>query len=326
MEYFLGADVGGTKTNIAICDENGNIHGFGTSGPGNPQEVGYPGLLASLQTALQVSTKQAGITSAQISAAGFGIAGYDWPSTLPKMTEVVEQLGLDCPYKIVNDAVLGLVAGARDGWGISVVSGTGCNCRGWDKDRQREGRVTGFGSLMGEGAGASELVQQAMLMVGYSWAKRVPPTRLCEDFIRFSGAKNLEDLLEGYTEGHYSIGAKAAPLVIKAAMAGDEVAIDLLIWAGKQLGEMANCVARQLDFEKLAYEVVMVGSMFRENPIMVTAMRDTILLQSPKATLTHLTEPPVLGALVIGIETHGKHCTAMLRGNMTRTLLGSWNS
>ena len=33
--YFLGVDVGGTKTHALIADENGRMTDFGRSGPGN---------------------------------------------------------------------------------------------------------------------------------------------------------------------------------------------------------------------------------------------------------------------------------------------------
>ena len=44
MRYFLGADLGATKTHTLIVDENGNMLGFGESGPGNHETVGYDGM------------------------------------------------------------------------------------------------------------------------------------------------------------------------------------------------------------------------------------------------------------------------------------------
>jgi N-acetylglucosamine kinase-like BadF-type ATPase len=49
--YFLGADVGSTKTHVAIADETGRVLGLGGSGPGNPDNVGYEGLRRTLEIA-----------------------------------------------------------------------------------------------------------------------------------------------------------------------------------------------------------------------------------------------------------------------------------
>ena len=49
MHYFLGIDIGGTKSHALIADETGRAVGFGQGGPGNHEVVGYSGLEAMLQ-------------------------------------------------------------------------------------------------------------------------------------------------------------------------------------------------------------------------------------------------------------------------------------
>ncbi len=153
MHYYLGADLGSTKTHTLIVDETGRALGFGESGPANYKSVGYDGMFRSTQDGVERALRAAGLQKEDISGAGFGISGYDWTSEYEANVAVIDRLGLKAPYKFVNDAVPGLVAGAEEGWGVVVVSGTGSNCRGWDREHKREGRVTGHGTLMGEGAG-----------------------------------------------------------------------------------------------------------------------------------------------------------------------------
>ena len=72
----------------------------------------------------------AGLSIEQIAAAGFGIAGYDWPSQRPQMLKTIRQaLELRAPVAISNDAVLGLLAGTDAGWGVALVAGT-CTAKG----------------------------------------------------------------------------------------------------------------------------------------------------------------------------------------------------
>jgi N-acetylglucosamine kinase-like BadF-type ATPase len=320
MRYYLGADVGGTKTRMIIADETGRALGFGEGGPGNHQEVGFDGMYAALQTALEQALGSARLQRKDIAAGGFGIAGYDWPNQKPAMLATIERLGIPAPCGLVNDTIPGLVAGAEEGWGVNVVSGTGCNCRGWDKSHQREGRVTGYGTDMGEAAGSSELVFRAMQLVGFEWTQRGRQTALSQTFIQYTGAKSLEDLLEGYTQGVYQVGAETAPLVFQAAYNGDEVACGLITWAGNELGEMANGVIRQLNFEELAFDVVLSGSMFEGGALLIDPMRATIQKVAPKARLVRLNVPPVLGAVLIGMEQGKIQITPGIRDKLTETV------
>jgi len=303
--YFLGADLGGTKTHVLIADQDGRVLGFGEAGPGNPEGVGYDGMFAVLELGTRQALQRAGLSIDQVCGAGFGVGGFDWDSQRGDMCATIDRLGLQAPYALVNDTILGLVAGAEEGWGVAVVSGTGCNCRGWDSTHQREGRVSGYGAIMGEGAGASELVIRAMQLVNYAWIGRGPATALGDALARQVGAASLEDLIEGYTEERYPIGAAAAPLIFQVAEQGDAVARGLIDWAGCELGEMVNAVVRQLEFEALAFDVVMMGSMFEGGERLIAPMRSTIYRAAPQARLVRLSAPPVAGAVLLGMTEGG---------------------
>jgi N-acetylglucosamine kinase-like BadF-type ATPase len=273
-----------------------------------------------LHTALEQTLASASLRREDLAGAGFGIAGYDWPNEKPAMLATIERLGLSAPSGLVNDAIPGLVAGAREGWGVNVVSGTGCNCRGWDKEHKREGRVTGYGITMGEAAGSSELVFRAMQLVGFEWTRRGPRTALSQTFIKYTGAKSLEDLLAGYTQEYYQVGAETAPLVFQTAYEGDEVARNLITWAGNELGELANGVIRQLSFEEQTFDVVLSGSMFEGGALLIDPMRATIQKHAPKAQLVRLKVPPVLGAVLIGMEQGKVPINATIRATLEETV------
>jgi len=320
MQYFLGADLGGTKTHLVIADEGGRVVGFSETGPGNHQSVGYEGMFQTLKAALGQALSTADLSADCITAAGFGIAGYDWPSEKDRMMHTIERLGLDVPFAIVNDATLGLVAGAEGGWGVAIVSGTGCNCRGWDRQHRREGKVTGYGILMGEAAGGTELVYRAMQAIAHAWTHRGPATTLSQAFVNHIGAQDLGDLLEGYALDRYHVGAEAAPIVFHAANQGDLVAQDLIHWAGCELGELANAIIRQLEFENLAFDVVLIGSMFEGGARLIDPLRQTIHQLAPKARLVRLDVPPVVGAVLIAMMESGLQPAPELRKTIANSL------
>jgi N-acetylglucosamine kinase-like BadF-type ATPase len=320
MNAFLGADIGGTKTHVLIATATGQVIGFGEAGPGNHETVGYEGLVAALQTATAQALTQAGLKPTQIAGAGFGVAGYDWPSEETATLAAISTLGLPAPLAVVNDTILGLLAGSTEGWGVAVVSGTGCNCWGWDQSRQRIGHVTGGGWLFGEAAGASELVFKAVQALAHEWTRRGPATALTPVLTRAWGATSLPDLLEGLMDGRYRADAAAAPLIFQVAAAGDPVAVDLIHWAGRELGELAMAVIRQLEFEPLAFDVVLMGSMYNGSPLLIETMRQTIHAVAPGARLVRLAAPPVVGAVLLGMERAGQQLTPACRKILTDSL------
>ena len=299
--FFLGVDIGSTKSHALIADGTGLVCGFGVAGPGNHESVGYEGLTAALQECTRQALISAGISTQAISSAGFGIAGYDWPSELAPTLEAIGALGLTCPVKAVNDTVIGLIAGAEEGWGIAVVSGTGTNC--WGRDRQgREGRVTGNGYPFAENAGASELVMRAIQVVSLAWSRRGPPTRLAQAFMEQVGARSLDELLEGLVLGWYSLDASAAPLVFQIAKEGDSVAQELINWAGRELGSLVVGVVRQLGFQSLEFDVVQVGSMWDGGAMLIEPFRQVVHAEAPGARLARLSAPPVIGGVLLAME------------------------
>jgi len=319
MRYFLGVDVGATKTHALIAKENGQVCGFGEAGPGNHEGVGYDGLAFALQTATGQALVRAGLSITQISGAGFGIGGYDWPSERESTLRSIKTLNLSAPFEAVNDAIIGLLAGARQGWGVAVVAGTGCNCWGWDRQR-RIGRMTGMGWQMGEAAGAGELVEEGIRHVAREWSLRGPSTRLTQAFVELTGAKNVEDLLEGITQDRYSIGAEAAPLIFRIATEGDAIARELVEWAGRELGGLAIGVIHQIGLEGLEFDIVLVGSLYDGGPLLTNIMQQTVQAVAPGAHFVRLTVPPVVGGVLLGMEQAGLSPDDTVRKNLAHTI------
>ncbi len=319
IHYFLGADVGSTKTHVLIADETGRALGLGVSGPGNHEAVGYEGLSCALEAATQSAVERAGITLDQIAGAGFGVAGFDFPSEKTDTLRAISTLGLQAPIEAVNDTLIGLVAGATEGWGVAVVSGTGCNCWGWDRDRRRQAQVTGGGWTMGEHAGSSELAIRAVQMVAYEWTQRGPATQLTPALIRYTGAKDVVELLHGLAEDRLHVGARAAPLIFEVAAQGDAVAQDVIRWAGRELGELVKAVIRQLNFESLEFDVVLLGSMFNGGASLIDPMCESIAELAPRARLVRLTTLPVVGAVLLGMEQARWPITPEIRAQLQQT-------
>lgn len=303
-DYYLGIDIGATKSHALIANEKGEAVGFGYAGPGNHEVVGWEGFRAVLQAITRQALASAKIRIKKIRGAGFGVAGYDWPSQRQPTLDGIQALGLTCQVEAVNDAVLGILAGSTHGWGISIISGTGENCWGVNQERQY-GHMTGNSALMGEYGGAGTIVYRSLRDVAKEWGQRGPQTKLTQAFIQTTGATDIDDLLEGLVMERYELSAGDAPLVFDVAKAGDLVAIEAIGWAGKELADMINGVSRQLNFTNQAFEVVLIGSTFNGGALLLDPMKDSVRAVNPKASFVRLDAPPVVGGVLLGMEQAG---------------------
>ncbi len=300
-QYFLGVDVGGTKSHAIISDETGRILGFGAGGTGNHEMIGYLGFADVLDSVTGQALKSAGLQKQDLTAIGMGIAGLDWPTDEPLHRDVIGQLRFYSPMELVNDAVIGLIVGSRAGWGISLVAGTGSNCRGRDATG-REGRVSGVGHWSGEYGGGGDLVRHAMHSVTKAWCSRGPETSLSQKFVEHAGAHDVSDLLEGLSRERYQLSGGAVMVVFEAAYEGDPVAIEAVRWLGSELGDLAIGVIRQLQFETLTFDLVLTGSVYKGSPLVAESVGQTVHQVAPGATLVRLTAPPVVGAVMLAME------------------------
>jgi len=300
-QYYLGIDVGSTKTAALIADQHGNALGYGLGGPGNHEGVGWEGFTRAVQTATHKALTQAKLTIQELSAAGMGLAGYDWDDEHEPHLQALAAAGLTLPMHLDNDSALGLYAGTSAGWGVCVSAGSSNNARGRGKNGQ-VGRITGHGSRFGELGGAWEIVEQAIVAVNYEWIKRTPQTAITPLFIEKAGAKDLYDLIHGLALERYHPHSGWAMLVFEAAEQGDAAAQEIIHWAGRELGGLACAILHQIEAEHEPVEVILAGSVYKAGESIIAPLRETVLETAPQAKFIRLEAPPVVGGVLMGMD------------------------
>lgn len=304
MKYFLGIDVGSSKTHALIVDETGQCVGFGKSGGGNHQGVGYEGTQRVLEESFVRALEMSGVEQARIAGAGFGVAGYDFPSDRAGHLQAISALGLGCPVEVVNDGWNGLFAGATRGVGVNVTAGSSVNARGRNP-AGLEGRIVGNGVQFGELGGGIEIAFRTLQMVNMAWIKRIPPTKLTSLLLEYTGAKDELELVEGFSNDQFHLAPFLAVEVARLAREGDAAALEVMRWAGEELGWLAVSVARQIGMENDAVEIIQAGSVFDAGALITEPMQALVLQHCPKAQLKRLDGPPVAGAVMLGMEQAG---------------------
>lgn len=299
--YLLGVDIGSSKTHALIADLAGHALGFGAAGCGNYEVVGVEGFMSALQESIQQALHSANVNKKDIGGLGLGISGYDWPSERSIMISAIDSLGLDAKYDFVNDALIGLIAGSSTGWGIGVDAGTGNNVMGRDKSG-KIGRITGNSIRCGEFGGAGEMVWRASVAVIYAWTQRGPKTQMTQLFMDAANVSSEEALIEGLAMDQIQLSPLLAKQIFQLASLGDGVALDVVNFTARELAFNVNAVIRQLNFEKLSFEVVMFGSIFKAGEIYLRPFEQTVLDFATGAKFVQLHVPPVVGAVLLGAE------------------------
>lgn len=303
-KYLLGVDVGNTKTHALITDISGEIVGFGVSGCGNHEVVGFNGLKKSINQSISRAIKKSGIQNDQIISMGFGISGYDWPSEEQLMIDAINSLGFTAPYQFVNDVVLGILIGTSESWGIAVDAGTSNNIRGRDKNG-RIGRITGNSIDFGEFGGANEIIHKAIIAVTYAWSMRGSKTELTQMFLDYSKVTNEDLLIEGLALEKIKLDQSVVESIFEIALNGDRVANEVIQWSARELGLNVNSVVRQLQLQNDPFEVVLLGSVFRSGEFYIKPLRETIHEFAPDAKLILLQTLPVCGSIILAAENIG---------------------
>jgi N-acetylglucosamine kinase-like BadF-type ATPase len=130
-------------------------------------------------------------------------------------------------------------------------------------------------------------------------------------------AATVAQLLEEYSRGGER-ESNAAPVVLRHAERGDQVAIEIVEWAGAQLGEAARVVASKLAMDGEPFELVMSGGLFHGRS---ERLEQRIASEVPTALLTRLEAPPVVGAVLMALEQRGSRPTSELHDRIGRSLV-----
>lgn len=319
MGYYLGIDAGGTKTLALIADAEGRVLGAGRAGTGNWEGVGLDGAYAAYAQAVAEALAAAGLRREQIAAAGYALAGMDWPSDEGRLTPLIERLGLPGPHALVNDAFAALRAGAPDNVGVAVIAGTGSTIAG----RNRAGgtfRTFGLGALWGESNGASGLVLGAFRALGRSHFGSGPPTALEPRILAACGAPSVPALAERLSRGEAEWPrGTLAPLVLAVSDEGDAAAQAVVREAGAELGLNAAAVAQRLGLAGEPFALVLAGGVLATgNALLVESLLAVVREAAPGVRPLVLNAPPAVGSVLLAMDAAGAPVTPAAQARLER--------
>jgi N-acetylglucosamine kinase-like BadF-type ATPase len=295
MSLFLAIDAGGTKTRCLLADES-QVLGRATTGSVKLMRVGEAEASARLQAMLTEVSLEAGAGLSEVSQTCIGIAGI----TIDAVREWAEReirKSVSGNLLLAGDEEIALDGAFRGGPGILIIAGTGSNVLGRAADGAMY-QAGGWGPAIGD-EGSGFWIGQEALRAGF-WAKdRGVATNLLTEIGDFWGAKSLGEIVEMANARPGPDFPALAPVVVRCAEAGDELAAAVLERAGAELAEQVALVALKMQESgsQPRIEAAYTGSVLEHISQVRSAMIKALNTSSPTVKVVQGAVDSLEGAL-----------------------------
>lgn len=292
----VGIDAGGTKTLGILVDENGREIARTQSAGANPWDVGPQAARDALASVLKELLAGGGVK-----AVCLGSAGVDREEDRVVSESVMRSLvGHDVLVDVRNDAAaaLGLAGPKRPA--MVVVAGTGSICYGETADGNVQ-RVGGHGAILGDVGSGSSLGLAALRHTANVYDGTEVKGKLSEFVIGELRLKRAGDIASRILHPNLDMPlvASLAPLVDKAAKAGDPAAKAIITSEGAALAANAKRLARSIRTEA-SLPCLLIGSIFSAFPEIREAAKEAVKQTGPVVVLE--SSESVLGAARIALD------------------------
>ncbi|MCP6759654.1 MAG: ATPase [Fischerella sp. CENA71] len=313
MSYVLGIDGGGSKTVCILMNHQQEIIGRGEAGASNYQVIGVEAAITSIQTAIIAAlNKTEKIT---VEAICLGLAGVGRSTDIEIIKNVVDYLQSSNYIPIVwslkssniiitNDALIALVGGIGKDVGIVVAAGTGSIVLGQNQQGDIK-RVGGWGYLLGDEGSAYKIAVAGMQAALKSYDGREMQTRIVEDLKQHLSLANIEDLIEVIYRRGWGVKETAAlaPIIDRAAAAGDEVANQIIDGAVQELVKATSTVINAIFNSGEVLEIVTTGSVWQGQCKMHERFSASIFKKFPAAKVIWPRFEPAYGAGLLALKS-----------------------
>jgi len=297
--HVLGIDAGGTKTVCLLADDRGNILAE-ARGPGANLHVA--GELEVEKVFHEVMEEAIGDLDITPSAICLGIAGVDREDEARTVRAIMRRLGHKSRVVVVNDALIALVAGARDAPGVVIIAGTGSIVYGRNASGQAA-RAGGWGHMVGDEGSGYWIGREAVAAVMRAADGRGPATRLSDDILAhfsINDVSRLPRIVYDREVPRMSVAA-LGPIVEGAAAVGDAVATRILERAVDELVLGALSVANRLEMRGDEFTFYLAGGVFKVVPSIAIVLPQRLVEVAPRCQVQLLEEEPAVGAVWLAL-------------------------
>jgi N-acetylglucosamine kinase-like BadF-type ATPase len=306
MDYYLGIDIGNTKTQYTLANEIGCIIGNHVGSGTNHQDIGQEEVFKRLNSGIEALLLKIGnISKDDISFAYFGACGADTPDEFVMLRKLFKNLLGSVPFDFDNDGIIALKNGVELDSGIVVTCGTG-NTNFAVNDKGEFGRIGGLADHLGDNLGAAVIARKATYAATRSMDERdfpsILPRRICE-------ALELNEIFDliNYDELDADMVKKINQTFFAVAEEGDGKALELVWEFTKEIIRIMEYFLLRMFSKDKKFRLALDGPVFKSDykPFM-KMINLAVKERYPNAEIVVPEYPPVLGALYFAFEKSNK--------------------
>jgi N-acetylglucosamine kinase-like BadF-type ATPase len=257
MDYVLGFDGGGTKTECVLMDPAGKILTRCFSGPSNPSRVGVESATHEIEKAADLCLREALVGRNAVALIGAGLAGTGNPEMKERMRASVKRAFPGAAVGIFTDLEIALAA-AGEGAVIVLVAGTGSAAIGRNAQGQIW-RTGGHGPRLGDDGSAFDIGSRAVARAMKERDQRGTDSVLGMKILEQLGCASWQDLQQRANMQPDKVFPSVFPIVAAAADAGDPAAREILLKAVGELSSLVNTVAEHSGYGRENIVIVKTG-------------------------------------------------------------------
>ncbi|OKK07811.1 ATPase [Streptomyces sp. CB03234] len=305
--WVLAIDAGNSKSDVAFVGEDGSVLAS-ARGPGfQPQRVGVGAALDALDSAVRAALASADRPIDGVRHVSACLAGADFPSEEAELAAALHARAWGRTVEVRNDTFAILRAGVDEPRGVAVVCGAGINCVGMLPDG-RTARFPSVGRISGDWGGGSGLAEEAMWFAARAEDRRGEPTELARALPAHFGLGSVYALVEALHLGRIPAGRRheLTPVLFATSAAGDPVARSVVERQAEEVVALATVALDRLGLADEEVPVLLGGSVLAaRHPQLDGRIAELLAVRAPKAAVRVVTEPPVLGAALLGLDHVG---------------------
>ncbi|TDL82896.1 N-acetylglucosamine kinase [Peribacillus frigoritolerans] len=242
MDYIIGVDGGGTKTEAVAYDLYGNRLNEGKSGFGNLL-VDEDKAIEHIIQAIQDCMEPFNIHECRYIC--LGLAGYGGVENPLKLENALNQ-AFKSPFTIFNDGVIAHAASLKGQDGILTISGTGSVSIGIKSGLER--MAGGWGHLLGDEGSGYWIAMQAFIKMTEEEDCGLPHNPVTEEILSALGYDRAAGIKKFIYKASKADIAAFTPTIVKHANYGDDFARNILEEAGSYLAKTTLNVCETLNF------------------------------------------------------------------------------
>lgn len=313
-QYLIGIDGGGTNSRLLAVDMQGNeicfCHGKSTSLESNPSSV----VRANLVSLLDKAQLTCGLSLKDCAGMCFGTAGVDTEHTRLSTENILDDLDMRFPIRVVNDSEIALYGNTRGGPGLMLISGTGSIGYGINRDK-KIWRAGGFGYLVGDQGSAYWVGARGVEAALRAYDHTGPDTCLINDFCKYLNLSQFDEILDFIYQHNKSDLARLAPVVDMGREKRDAVAAGIMNDALGELTLLITTLVRELEMSDREYPLLLGGGFLINTKWLYKALKARVTALYPKLSISGMKVKAEWGAVymaadMIGIKLPGMYDTS----------------